>query len=229
MIKQITDGMHAFRFGVSVMLVVFLTSALQSDACAQSLGATLSAGDIPCEGGSSSVTISASGGQPPYSYSVNGGSSYQNSPGFQLAAGLYTQIQVLDANGTVYVLSSIEISDGPPGPPTTYFPDADADGFGLGNSVQLCYDPGAGYSLINSDCNDSNPFVNPNEPTKDSCSRITMRMQTAMDLEPVPHCISAPIPAFSMQLTRVTATMPVPPLILLLRSPAMVSMITATA
>ena len=170
MIKQITDGMHAFRFGVSVMLVVFLTSALQSDACAQSLGATLIAGDIPCEGGTASVTITASGGQSPYTYSVNGGSSYQNSPGFQLAAGLYTQIHVLDANGTVYVLSSIEISDGPPGPPTTYFPDADADGFGLGNSVQLCYDPGAGYSLINSDCNDSNPFVNPNEP--ESCNGI---------------------------------------------------------
>jgi hypothetical protein len=101
---------------------------------------------------------------------VNGGTSYQTSPGFQLVAGTYTQIQVLDANGTVYVIGSTEISDGPPGPPTTYYPDADADGFGLGAPVQLCYDPGSGYSLINSDCNDSNPFVNPNEA--ESCNGI---------------------------------------------------------
>ncbi len=43
----------------------------------------------------------------------------------------------------------------------TYFPDADADGFGTGNGQSLCQNPGAGFVTIGGDCNDNNTQINP--------------------------------------------------------------------
>lgn len=37
----------------------------------------------------------------------------------------------------------------------TYYVDADNDGFGAGTAQSLCEDPGVGYSLNNTDCNDA--------------------------------------------------------------------------
>jgi hypothetical protein len=42
-----------------------------------------------------------------------------------------------------------------------YYVDADGDGFGAGAAIVLCANPGAGYSLFNTDCNDSNVAINP--------------------------------------------------------------------
>ena len=42
-----------------------------------------------------------------------------------------------------------------------YYIDADGDGFGAGTAIVLCSNPGAGYSLFNTDCNDSNVAINP--------------------------------------------------------------------
>jgi gliding motility-associated-like protein len=61
------------------------------------LSASATPGVILCFGGSSSLTLSGSGGTPNYTYNVNGG-SYQTNPIFNnLTAGVYT-ISVLDAN-----------------------------------------------------------------------------------------------------------------------------------
>lgn len=43
---------------------------------------------------------------------------------------------------------------------TTYYLDADGDGFGGSTSIQACF-PTAGYVLISGDCNDNNNAVNP--------------------------------------------------------------------
>jgi gliding motility-associated-like protein len=54
--------------------------------------------DIPCTGGTGSVTVAASGGTAPYTYKIGSG-AYQPSPVFNnLAAGSYTAT-VRDANG----------------------------------------------------------------------------------------------------------------------------------
>lgn len=42
-----------------------------------------------------------------------------------------------------------------------YFTDTDNDTYGTGNGTLFCQDPGTGYSLIDGDCNDSNPNVYP--------------------------------------------------------------------
>jgi hypothetical protein len=47
-------------------------------------------------------------------------------------------------------------------PSTTYYVDADLDGFGDdATAVELCADPGVGYSTIGGDCNDSDDMVYP--------------------------------------------------------------------
>jgi len=42
-----------------------------------------------------------------------------------------------------------------------YYVDGDNDSFGAGTAQSLCEDPGAGYSLNNTDCNDANDMVYP--------------------------------------------------------------------
>jgi hypothetical protein len=44
----------------------------------------------------------------------------------------------------------------------TYYVDGDGDGFGAGSGTSLCSNPGAGFSLNNTDCNDANSAINPN-------------------------------------------------------------------
>ena len=41
----------------------------------------------------------------------------------------------------------------------TYYVDADGDGFGAGDGVELCEDPGVGYSTQDGDCDDEDPTV----------------------------------------------------------------------
>jgi regulation of enolase protein 1 (concanavalin A-like superfamily) len=44
---------------------------------------------------------------------------------------------------------------------TTYYTDADGDGYGTGAGQSLCANPGMGFSTLGGDCNDSNPETNP--------------------------------------------------------------------
>ncbi|MFM1998953.1 MAG: hypothetical protein RL204_900 [Bacteroidota bacterium] len=49
-----------------------------------------------------------------------------------------------------------------------YFVDADNDGYGAGSEVLFCSNPGAGYSALNTDCNDGNANIRPG--AADLCS-----------------------------------------------------------
>jgi len=42
-----------------------------------------------------------------------------------------------------------------------YYADVDGDGYGAGAGSNYCTDPGAGYSLSSTDCNDGNSAINP--------------------------------------------------------------------
>ncbi len=44
---------------------------------------------------------------------------------------------------------------------TDYFADADGDGFGTGDAVTSCTNPGAGWVTNNTDCNDTDANINP--------------------------------------------------------------------
>jgi len=46
-------------------------------------------------------------------------------------------------------------------PFTTYYVDGDGDGFGAGVGQLFCNNPGPGFSLLNTDCDDNNDDVNP--------------------------------------------------------------------
>ena len=39
--------------------------------------------------------------------------------------------------------------------------DADGDGYGASSELSLCENPGSGYSLNNTDCDDANSEINP--------------------------------------------------------------------
>ncbi|MCX7862550.1 MAG: SprB repeat-containing protein [Bacteroidales bacterium] len=66
---------------------------------------------IFCQGGSGSLTVYASGGNPPYGYNI--GSGYQVNPTFTgLAAGTYT-VTVIDANNCTTTSNPITIQQNP--------------------------------------------------------------------------------------------------------------------
>lgn len=46
-------------------------------------------------------------------------------------------------------------------PTTTYYVDADGDGYGTGPGLERCKNPGAGYATRAGDCNDANPAIHP--------------------------------------------------------------------
>ncbi len=46
-------------------------------------------------------------------------------------------------------------------PTLTYYVDADGDNFGVGTGTLYCTNPGAGYSDVNTDCNDANVSISP--------------------------------------------------------------------
>ena len=53
---------------------------------------------------------------------------------------------------------------------TNYFLDGDQDGFGSGTPQSLCNNPGNGYSLVNTDCNDAIAAINPS--AAETCNSI---------------------------------------------------------
>ena len=53
---------------------------------------------------------------------------------------------------------------------TNYFLDGDQDGFGSGSPQSLCNNPGNGYSLVNTDCNDAIAAINPS--ASETCNSI---------------------------------------------------------
>ncbi|KAF2332296.1 T9SS type A sorting domain-containing protein [Flavobacterium ginsenosidimutans] len=65
---------------------------------------------IDCTTNSGTISIAASGGQAPYEYSINGGTTYQSSNIFSnLSAGLYT-VWVKDAAGTIDYDNSVTLT-----------------------------------------------------------------------------------------------------------------------
>lgn len=72
-------------------------------------------GTIGCAGDSDiSITVNASGGTPPYEYSIDGGATWQTSPVFEnISAGTY-EVTVRDDMGDTFTSPSIAISEPPP-------------------------------------------------------------------------------------------------------------------
>ncbi len=61
-----------------------------------------------------------------------------------------------------------------------YYNDLDGDGFGAGSPSNLCSNPGAGYSLFSSDCNDNNVSISPG--TADICGNAIDEDCSSADL-----------------------------------------------
>ncbi len=71
---------------------------------------------------------------------------------------------------------------------TSYYTDADTDGYGTGNEMAFCADPGVGYSLTNDDCNDTNAAVNPqaeevaDNGIDDNCDGVELGMNEQLTM-----------------------------------------------
>jgi len=81
-----------------------------------SISVTAIDNDAVC-GGLGSITVTAAGGVTPYTFSVDGGSTYQSSPIFNnLTPGIYS-VTAKDSNNVVGTFGNVTISNTPP---TTY-------------------------------------------------------------------------------------------------------------
>jgi gliding motility-associated-like protein len=68
--------------------------------------ATATSTNVNCAGNNGSITITATGGTPGYQYSLNNGTTYQNSNQFlNLLPGTYNNILVKDANNCIQMLA----------------------------------------------------------------------------------------------------------------------------
>lgn len=96
---------------------VFSMAVLEGECItAYTISVGASVNDAVCEE-KGSITIAATGGFPPYTYSIDGGATYQSSPIFNnLTPGIYS-IFVKDTLTTVGSLTSIQVNSLPP---TTY-------------------------------------------------------------------------------------------------------------
>ena len=94
---------------IKIFLFTILSLFITTAASAQ-LTATVTKTDATCPN-NGSITINASGGTSPYSYSINGGVSSQPSNVFtNLTTGTYT-VRVIDANNAIYDVAGIIIAD----------------------------------------------------------------------------------------------------------------------
>ena len=89
---------------------------------------------------------------------------------------------------------------------TTYYPDADGDGYGssLSSGTSMCSNPGAGYSTNNTDCNDANAAVNPG--AYDVCNGIDDNCNGTIDENPLVATISPSGTVTACRLAPVTLT-----------------------
>ena len=97
------------------------------------------------------------------------GSSFCSNPGLGYSL---TNNDCNDADSTIYPNAS-EICDGidnncngqtDEGLTTDYYLDNDHDGYGLGNPIPFCSNPGIGYAMIDGDCNDQDSLTYPGAP-----------------------------------------------------------------
>ena len=72
------------------------------------LNASAAVVPIPCNGGTTTLTVTAGGGTAPYQYSLNGG-AYQTANTFTVGTGLQTA-NVKDANGCIKVATTVTVT-----------------------------------------------------------------------------------------------------------------------
>lgn len=161
------------------LLVLFLFLFSASEVRAQSvLSGQVSAGTIICTGGTTSITFTATGGDAPYVYSIDG-SNFQANPVFNsIQAGTYAQLRIRDAALQEISLPALQISDGTIAVQTVW-QDFDGDGFGDPSMpLTICVVIPAGYSAVGGDCNDQDLSIKPGatetcNQVDDNCDGIT--------------------------------------------------------
>jgi hypothetical protein len=75
-----------------------------------SLTATVTqSGQVTCNGGTATLTVNATGGTAPYTYSLNGAAYVSSNVFSNLTGGVYT-ITVKDATGAIYTAASVTVN-----------------------------------------------------------------------------------------------------------------------
>lgn len=159
---------ESLQWAWPIAMILFILFPVSSRAQSP-LNAVAHPGTIICIGDSTEILLIASGGYPPYQFSRDG-VHFQSSPALQgFPAGVYTNLTVMDSLGSVYQLPHIQLPDGLVSP-INYFMDNDGDGYGTGNAIAMCTDPGSGFSVLGGDCNDNSDLLSPG--SQEVCNSI---------------------------------------------------------
>lgn len=145
-----------------------LTRTCTSNTCPTITFTATTVNVLPCPSTNGSLTITASGGTAPYTYSKNGGAAYQSSNSFSnLTAGAYT-ITVKDANGCTSAAQSLTVGTQAAG---TYFTQVKSI---VASYCRSCHGNSGGCNL-STDCN-----------IVSYANRINVRCVTQANSNPMP-------------------------------------------
>lgn len=155
-------GTNATGCALETTLLLTIITNIQS---------VISGSSVICNGMATNLSVTISGGTPPFNVVYTDGNSNFTVNGYVSGNGIvinptanctYTLVSVTDANqflcGTNNGAAVITVNQKYP-----FYVDGDSDGVGSGTVTNLCATnaatPPTGFSLSNTDCNDANPLV----------------------------------------------------------------------
>ncbi|GBL35369.1 hypothetical protein EMGBS15_09640 [Filimonas sp.] len=149
---------------------VYTVTATDINGCFGTTTVSVTRTNLPVDLVASSSSYCVPNGTP-VTLTSTGGVSYSYSPIIGLSSGTGSVVTASPASTTQYIVTGID-STGCWGRDsvlitlvsTTWYLDADGDGYSVGTPVVNCVSPGAGYTtnvLPFGDCNDNNAFVYP--------------------------------------------------------------------
>ncbi len=169
---------------VNVLPVDFDLSDNEKETQLNDLSVSLEGTDALCQGeNSGTITVNVTGGTPPFSFAWSDPSLF--GAAVSVAEGTYSVV----ATDFFGLTATAEITIASLAVPTTWYADADNDGFGDASASVMACDPPAGYVSAPGDCDDSNAAIYPGSTevcdnnTDDNCDgQVDEGCNTACDL-----------------------------------------------